>query len=96
MLDQPIHRLELNWTVQNILLNETLRAPAGKATELSHGSLGIDNVPLVCPTWPHISGFSGTYGVCRPGHQHQTGKQSFNFLSGFSSGLQVINFQVMG
>lgn len=28
----PFHRLEINWTIRNILLNETPMAPAGKTT----------------------------------------------------------------
>lgn len=48
------------------------------------------------PDWPIISGFNRSFGLCRPGHKHQTQKQTFNYLGGYSSGLQVINFWVMG
>lgn len=42
------HRLEINWTIRNILLNETPMAPAGKTTEgaepgnlrIHYGALG--------------------------------------------------------
>lgn len=46
MLDQPFHRLELNGTIPNLLLKQTLMTPAGNATELSQGNLRIDKDAL--------------------------------------------------
>ena len=52
-----VYRLDINWTIQNILLIETLMVPAGKTAEESLGTWESITVPWACPNWPHISGF---------------------------------------
>jgi len=51
------YRLDINCTIQNTLLMETLMVPAGKTAEQSLGTSESITVPWVCSNWPHISGF---------------------------------------